>query len=59
MAPFVVLMLLIAILIILPGQKGVCLETRSSFLMQNDHLKPKLPLCRFAMKRERSGDPLS
>lgn len=53
MAPFVVLILLIAILRILPGQKGGCLETRPSSLMQNDHLKPKLSLCcRFEIKRE-------
>ena len=39
-----------------PGKK-LPLRLCSSPLVQNDHLKPKLPLCRFAMKRERSGDP--
>lgn len=54
MAPFVVLMIVIAILIILPGLKGICLETCPSRLMQNDHLKPKVSLCcRFVMKQER------
>ena len=53
MAPFVVLMLFIAILIILPGSKGVCLKIRRSPLVQSDYLKPKLSLCcTFAMKRE-------
>ena len=45
MAPFVVLTLFIAILIILPGQKGVCLETRPSLLAQKYHLKPKSSFC--------------
>ena len=54
MAPFVVLMLFIAILIILPGSKDICLKIRRSPLTQSDYLKPKLSLCRtFAMKRER------
>ena len=53
MAPFVVLMLFIAILIILSGSKGVCPKTRRSPLAQSDYLKPKLSLCcTFAMKRE-------
>ena len=44
MAPFVVIMLLIAILIILPGLKGDFLETCPSPLSQNDNLKPRLSL---------------
>ena len=54
MAPFIVLLPLIVILIILPGFKGVCLESRPSPLGQYDHLKPKLSLCcRFERKRGR------
>ena len=44
MATFVVLTLFIAILMILPGQKGVYLETRPSLLAQNYH-KPKSSFC--------------
>ena len=58
MAPFIVLLLLIAILIILPGFKGFCLESCPSSLAQNDHLKPKLSLCcRFGRKRGRLPPP--
>ena len=44
MATFVVLTLFIAILMILPGQKGVCIETRPSLLAQNYH-QPKSSFC--------------
>ena len=53
MASCLVLMLFIAILTILPGEKGVVLKL-ANVPLRSDHLKPKLSLnCRFAMKRKR------